>query len=317
MRDQFIHRLTAMAERDPRILLITGDLGFGVLDEYRRRFPSQFINAGVAEQNMTGLAAGLALEGFIVYTYSIANFVFMRCLEQIRNDVAYHNANVNVVCVGGGLSYGALGVSHHATEDLAIMRSIPQMTVVSPGDLWEAAEATEAVAHRPGPSYLRLDKSHAPATHGSDERFELGRMRELRSGRDVTLVTTGGILGEVLAAADALQQRGIQSRVLNVHTISPLDTESLVRAAKETGGIITVEEHGVNGGLGGAVAETLLENGAPPAAFQRVGLRDGFASRVGSQQYLRQQYRLDARAIVRYAETMVYACRREQLELSA
>ena len=155
MRDCFIEELSRMAETDPRIMLITGDLGFCVLDKYRERFPNQFINAGVAEQNMAGLACGLALEGYVVFTYSIANFVFMRCLEQLRNDAAYHDCNVNVVCIGGGFSYGALGISHHATEDLSIMRSLPGVEVVSPCDLWETKEATKAIAARKGVAYLR------------------------------------------------------------------------------------------------------------------------------------------------------------------
>ncbi len=262
MRDHFIERLSRMAAADSRIMLITGDLGFGVLDDYRKRFPKQFINAGVAEQNMTGLATGLALEGHIVYTYSIANFVFMRCLEQIRNDAAYHDCNVNVVCIGGGFSYGPLGISHHATEDLAIMRSLPGVTVVSPCDHWEAAEATEAIADVSGVSYLRLDKSAAEATHQPGENFRLGEARQLREGHDVTLAATGGILKEAMDASTELASQGIQARVLSVHTIKPLDEKSFVRAAEETGGIITLEEHTVTGGLGSAVAETLLECGA-------------------------------------------------------
>jgi transketolase len=297
MRDRFIERLSVLAEADPRIMLITGDLGFGVLNDYRQRFPKQFINAGVAEQNMTSLATGLALEGHIVFTYSIANFVFMRCLEQIRNDAAYHDCNVNVVSIGGGFSYGALGISHHATEDLAVMRAIPNVTVVSPCDAWEASEATAELARRPGVSYLRLDKSVAEPTHGPDERFVIGRARTVREGSDVTLVATGGILQEALDAASELARMGIQSRILSLHTIKPLDVEAIVLAAKETGGIVTIEEHTVDGGLAGAVAESLLEEDAAPRFFRRIGLRDGFSSTVGSQAYLRERYSMDAGAI--------------------
>ncbi|QDS99798.1 transketolase family protein [Adhaeretor mobilis] len=307
MRDHFVARLCDMAERDPRIMLITGDLGFGVLNEYRERFPKQFINAGVAEQNMTGIAAGLALEGHVVYTYSIANFVFMRCLEQIRNDAAYHNCNVNVVCVGGGFSYGQLGVSHHATEDLSIMRSLPSVKVVSPADHWEAAEATEAISRESGVCYLRLDKSAAENQQSPDETFELGKARQLREGQDVTLIATGGIMSEALEAADTLQEQGIFARVLSLHTIKPLDQVAVIAAAKQTGGVITIEEHTVDGGLGSAVAETLLENDAAPGFFRRMGLRGGFASIVGSQSYLRQQYGLDAEAIVGQVATALPA----------
>lgn len=297
MRDQFVERLSRMAERDPRIMLITGDLGFGVLDDFRHKFPKQFINAGVAEQSMTGIATGLALEGYTVYTYSIANFVFMRCLEQIRNDAAYHDCNVNVVCVGGGFSYGALGISHHATEDLAIMRSLPGVTVVSPCDKWEASEATEAISQQSGVCYLRLDKSSANLDH-HDEPFQLGSARKIREGADATLIATGGILEEVLKAADQLRQTGIFCRILGMHTIKPVDKEALTAAARETGGIVTIEEHTVDGGLGSAVAETLLENGASPGFFHRVGLREGFSSVVGSQCFLRTRYKMDASAIV-------------------
>ena len=153
MRDHFIKTLSSAVEINPNIILITGDLGFGVLDNFKKQFPNNFINAGVAEQNMTGIAAGMALEGKIVFTYSIANFPTLRCLEQIRNDVCYHNLNVNIVSIGGGFSYGPLGISHHATEDLAIFRSLPDITVVSPSGLWETAEATKALIENPGASF--------------------------------------------------------------------------------------------------------------------------------------------------------------------
>ena len=301
MRDAFVARLSELAERDPDVVLITGDLGFGVLTEFAKRFPRQFVNAGVAEQNMIGIASGMAREGFKVFTYSIANFAFMRGLEQIRNDASYHDGNVNVVAVGGGFSYGALGISHHATEDLAIMRSLPGLTVLSPCDDWEAAESAEAVAALPGTSYIRLDKTPASTTRVADEEFVVGEARCVRQGDDLTLVGTGGAVGECLAAADQLAERGVSCRVLSLHTITPLDFNALRRAATETGGVITVEEHTVNGGLGGAIAEALLESGTVPGFFHRVGLRDGFSSVVGSQSYLRRQYELDAVAITRAA----------------
>lgn len=311
MRDQFIKRLSQMAQHDPRIMLLTGDLGFCVLDDYRKRFPKQFLNVGVAEQNMTGIATGLALEGYVVYTYSIANFVFMRCLEQIRNDAAYHECNINVVCIGGGFSYGALGISHHATEDLAIMRSLPGLTVMSPCDDWEATEATEAIARQPGTCYLRLDRTGAEMPHHADDTFQIGRPRMLRDGNDMTLAATGGIMAEVLQAADELAKQDIHCRVLSVHTLKPLDGELLCRSARETGGVITVEEHTIEGGLGSAIAELLLENNAIPPTFRRIGLRNGFSSIVGSQQYLRARYGMDASAIVEAVKQSQNAVRQE------
>lgn len=298
MRDTFVRRLEALAAADPRIMLVTGDLGFGVLNGFSERLPRQFLNAGVAEQNMTGLATGMALDGRIVFTYSIANFPTLRCLEQIRNDAAYHDANVKVVAIGGGFSYGALGMSHHATEDLAIFRAMPAMTVVAPGCLWETDEATAALATTPGTAYLRLDKSSAGNTGRPGEVFELGRARQLRDGDALTLVVAGGILGAALTAADALAASGVHCRVLSLHTIKPLDRDAILAAAGQTGGIVTIEEHVIEGGVGGAVAECCLEAGAQVHRFRRIGIRGGkFASAVGSQDYLRTVYHLDAGAI--------------------
>jgi transketolase len=213
MRDHFIKRLCELAEKNPRITLITGDLGFGVLDEYRRRYPDQFINAGVAEQNMTGLATGLAMEGRIVFTYSIANFPTLRCLEQIRNDACYHQADVKIVAIGGGFSYGSLGISHHATEDLGIMRCLPDITVLSPSGYWETVGATDACINTPGTCYLRIDKSVGDDNpRNKAERFEVGKARILRDGDDCAIIVTGGILGEVWRAADILQHNSKDSK---------------------------------------------------------------------------------------------------------
>jgi len=296
MRDIFVKRLTELATADPSIMLVTGDLGFGVLTKFASTYPRQYVNAGVAEQNMTGIATGLALSGRIVFTYSIANFSTLRCLEQIRNDAAYHEANVTVVSVGGGFSYGALGMSHHATEDLAIMRALP-IHVVSPCDDWETRQVVECLVSTPGTKYLRLDKSSPGDTSRPGEQFEFGRARRLREGDGVTIVTTGGILEVVLRVADRLAASGLSCRVLAIHCVKPIDTAALVEAARETGGVVTVEEHSVDGGLGGAVAEVLLESGELPRRFRRIGLRHGFSSIVGSQDHLRRAYGLDDDAI--------------------
>jgi transketolase len=302
MRNAFIAELLELAAKDPRILLITADLGFGVFEEFARRCPKQFLNAGVAEQNMTGLATGLALEGRIVFTYSIANFPSLRCLEQIRNDAAYHDANVKVVSIGSGFSYGALGISHHATEDIAIVRSLPNLTVVSPGDEWEVRQSTRALLETPGTCYLRLDKSKAPPTHKPGDVFEIGKARLVRDGTDLTIAATGGILEVALQAADDLaKQNQIETRILSVHTAKPLDITAIAAAARETGGILALEEHTVEGGLGGAIAESLLEMGVIPRAFVRAGLRAGFSSAVGSQEYLRRLYGLDRTGVVAQA----------------
>ncbi|MDB4871651.1 MAG: hypothetical protein JWL97_2655 [Gemmatimonadales bacterium] len=297
MRDVFIARLLGLAAADPRIMLLTGDLGFGVLDQFRAQLPRQFLNVGVAEQNMTGVATGLALNGRIVFTYSIANFPTLRCLEQIRNDSAYHEASVKVVAIGGGFSYGPLGMSHHATEDLSILRALP-ITVVAPGDDWEAGEATAAVAALPGTCYLRLDKSSAGDTSRPAEQFTIGKARILREGADLTFISIGGILSAVLEANERLADLKIASRVISMHTIKPIDRGAILDAARTTGGILTVEEHTIDGGLGGAVAEVCMDAGIYPQAFKRMALPTEFSSIVGSQEYLRAHYRLDPSSIV-------------------
>lgn len=297
MRGAFFSVLLELAERDERVHLVVGDLGFGVIEEFARRFPNRFLNAGVAEQNMTGIAAGMALSGKIVFTYSIANFPILRCLEQVRNDVCYHNANVKIVAVGGGLAYGALGATHHATEDLAILRSLPQMMVVAPGDPVETEGATRAVAAHAGPCYLRLGRAGEAKVHRTPIDFVLGRAIEMREGRDATLISTGGMLGTAMQAADLLCEAGVQTRVLSMHTVRPLDTVAIESAVRETGAVFTLEEHSVVGGLGGAVAEFLAENWDAPVVFKRFGLPSEFSCFVGSQEYMRARHGLTAEAV--------------------
>jgi transketolase len=304
MRDAFIAELMDLAENDPSVMLITGDLGFGVLNSYIERFPDQFLNAGVAEQNMTGLAAGLALEGHKVYTYSIGNFTTLRCLEQLRNDVCYHDADVTAVAVGGGFSYGQLGMSHFATEDLAILRALPNMMVVAPSDPWETRVLTRQMAAAPGPKYLRLDKGKAGLPI-NDADVQLGKVRTVRDGKALTIVTIGAILSEALAVADTLAAEGIDARILSVHTLKPLDAAPLLAAARETGAIVCVEEHNVVGGLASAVAQLCLENGTAPKAFRAVGLDDLYPTIVGDQDYLRAAYGMDASAIAAACRSVV------------
>ncbi|WP_339929958.1 transketolase C-terminal domain-containing protein [uncultured Brevundimonas sp.] len=301
MRDAFIRALTELAEADERIVLVTGDLGFGVLEDFARRFPGRFINAGVAEQNMTAIACGMALEGYQVYTYSIGNFPTLRCLEQIRNDVCYHDADVKVVSVGGGFSYGQLGMSHFATEDLAIMRALPNMTVVAPSDPWEAAALTRQMSARRGPAYLRLDKSAAGLP---EEPVTLGCARQVREGGDVCLIATGGIVEEALKAADLLAADGFAASVFAVNTIKPLDPV-LVAAAGAAKAVIVIEEHTVIGGLGSAVAEACMTAGVVPPRFLRIGLDDIYPTVVGDQRYLRKVYELDADAIARRTKALL------------
>ncbi len=298
MRTTFIDTLTEMAAADPRITLVTGDLGFGVVQQFAERFPSQFVNAGVAEQNMTGLATGMALSGRIVFTYSIANFPTLRPLEQIRNDACYHNANVIVVAVGGGLSYGAFGMTHHATEDLAILRSLPQMTVIAPGDPIETTAATKKVAQGIGPTYLRLGRAGEPVVHTGPIDWQLGKALEVRAGDDATIISTGAMLATAVAAAEEVaQKQGREVRVLSMHTIKPLDVAAIVAAAEQTGTVVTLEEHSILGGLGGAVAEVLCEASLPNVTFKRIGLPSAYITEVGDQNFLRATHGLDVGSV--------------------
>jgi len=305
MRDAFLNALTAIADKDRDVVLLTADLGFGVFEEFEARFPGQYFNVGVAEQNMIGVATGMALEGKKVFAYSIGNFPTLRCLEQIRNDAGYHDANVTVVASGGGFSYGALGMSHHCTEDIAILRALPNVSVVAPGTSWEAGEATSALVARQGVGYLRLDKTQADDNNGTiGGEFKIGLSRCLREGSDLTLIATGGILEEVLKAAEHVAAESLKCRVLSFHSVKPIDIEAVHRAVTETGGLITVEEHNIVGGLGAAVAEVCMDLGIMPKKFKRIGLNDVYSSVVGSQDYLRKHYKMDSSAVIQAIHAM-------------
>jgi transketolase len=269
--------------------LLTADLGYSVLEPFAKAFPSRYTNVGVAEQNMIGIAAGMARCGKVVFVYSIANFPTLRCYEQIRNDVCYHGANVKVVAVGGGLAYGAQGYTHHGVEDLAVMRALPGITVVAPGDPIETKLATAALAAAPGPGYLRLGKAKEPRVHEGTPQFQLGKAIPLRSGRDATLLSTGGTLQEAVQAARALEAHGLSVGVWSVPTVKPLDEETVRRVARDCKAIVTVEEHSVCGGLGSAVADVLAQCDDRLCLFRKFGLPDVLHHDVGSQTYLRRR----------------------------
>lgn len=287
------------AEKDPRVVLVTGDLGFGVLDEFEKKFPRQYLNAGVAEQNMTAVATGMALEGNIVFTYSIGNFPTLRCLEQLRNDTFYHEASVKVVSVGGGFSYGQLGMSHHATEDLSIMRALPGVKICVPGSAYETSVLLHELIARPGPAYLRLERSAPGFNDAAPPACEFGKARVLREGADCTLIAAGGIVSEAVLAADEMSKSGVACRVLSMHTLKPLDADAVAAASAETGAIVTIEENTIHGGLGGAVAELCLELAVRPRRFRRLGIRDQYTSIVGDQEYLRRCVVIDRESIAR------------------
>lgn len=305
MRDTFVRTLVELAKQDKNIELITGDLGFGVLKPYYETVPDQFTNAGIAEQNMTTVAAGMALEGKTVFTYSIGNFPTLRCLEQIRNDCAYHNANVKIVCVGGGFVYGSLGMSHQATEDLAILRALPDVVVMAPADLVEAEECTKALAKYPGTAYLRLGRGGEKRIHDKIENFQIGKAIKVHDGEQVAIFSTGAIFEEVTAAYDELKEKGFNPAVYTFPTVKPIDKETIEEVSREFELVVTCEEHNIVGGFGSAVAEVMAEMRDKKAVLMRIGLNDEYSFRVGNQKYLRQQYGIDAKSIVERIENSI------------
>lgn len=307
MRSAFVERLVELAREDERIWLLTGDLGYSVLEPFAAEFPSRYVNVGIAEQNMAGVAAGLAMAGKVVFTYSIANFPILRCLEQLRNDVAYHRLPVISVSVGGGLAYGSLGYSHHAVEDLAIMRSLSNMAVAAPGDPHETRAALRALVDHGGPAYLRLGKANESNVHGFEPELTVGRPVQLRRGTGVTLVSTGSALPLVMEAADRLAKLGTSAGVVSVPFVSPLSSETVAELAAQTGRIVSVEEHG-HGGLGGALAEVICAHGIA-ATLRPITLSGDPAGTAGSQNYLCQRQGLTVERIVSTALQLVPSLR--------
>ncbi|MCM1174365.1 MAG: transketolase [Blautia sp.] len=302
MREAFINQLYIFAQKDRDIILMSGDLGFGVLDKFRQDLPGQYFNAGICEQNMASMAAGAAMEGKKVYLYSIANFPTLRCIEQIRNDICYHNANVKVVSVGGGFAYGALGMSHHATEDIAIMRSLPQMNVYVPCDPKEAVEVAKAVYELESPCYIRLNKGGEPELlfdgEDFDERYNVDKLNVIKNGCDICILSTGAILWEVLKASEILKRQGIAAAVYNLAHIKPIDQKDLRLKLERFDFVVTVEEHNLSGGFGSAIAEILVE-GAKRPRMLRLGIKDEYAAFAGSQSYIRKAYGLDGASIAK------------------
>jgi transketolase len=305
MRKVFNTTLVKCAEKDPRIHLVLADIGYGEIEPFARKFPDRYINCGVMEQHMTGVACGIAMEGNIAITYSIANFPTLRCLEQIRNDVCYHNANVKIVIVGGGVSYGPLGISHHSTEDIAIMRALPNIVVLAPCDPQEAEAATHAMLAHEGPVYYRCGYVGEKPIHEKPINFKLGKAIRVEEGTDCTLIFSGPLGYEAKQAVAVAREKGYKCRLVSMHTIKPIDREEIICAAKDTNRIITIEEHNLSGGLGSAVAEVLADEGCLNIKMKRMAFPDVFVHEVGSQQYLREVYGLSVSEMVREIENIV------------
>lgn len=259
MRNSFINELIVLAKDNPKVWLLTGDLGFGVLEPFAKEMPNRYINAGVAEQNMTGMAAGLAHDGRTVFTYSIANFPTFRCLEQIRNDVCYHNADVKVVSVGAGVAYGSHGYTHFGIEDIAIMRALPNMHLICPADPHEARRAAHLAVATPGPFYIRLGKNGEPCLHQGPVNFQLGEIIELFPAADITLIATGSVAFHAFKAAESSLAKGISVGMYSCPSLSPFDTARFADICRRSKVVITIEEHGPIGGLGAIVADEYLK----------------------------------------------------------
>ena len=304
MRNHLINKITEIAATNKNIMLMTGDLGYGVLNEFEKQFPERYINCGIAEQNMAAVAAGLALEGNTVFVYSIGNFPTLRCLEQIRNDICYHNANVKILAVGSGFAYGTLGMTHHATEDLAIMRAMPNMHVFTPCDSISAEAVAEDICKIQGPCYVRLERGGEPVVFNKDEQFIVGQLKELRKGKDVAVITIGTVANEALKAADELLKENKEISVYSTYSLKPINKEQILKIAKNNKYIITVEEHQITSGLGSAIAEIIAENNVNTQLI-RMGLHDEFTSVVGNQEYLRNFYKLDSTTIQKQIEGLL------------
>jgi transketolase len=298
MRNAFLKALMEAAEKNPKLMLLTADLGFGLFEPFIEKFPRQYLNVGVAEQNMMGIATGLSQKGYIVFAYSIANFGTLRCYEQIRNDICYHDANVKIVVSGGGLSYGALGMSHHATEDIAVMRVLPNMQLLTPCDDFDAYAGTQYAVNHPGPAYIRLEKgSVAQAIQPLNTDFTPGNLTYFRKGKDVALFAYGSIIYEALKAATQLQAHGIEASVIHLSTLKPLNYEAIITEIRQHECIVSLEEHSITGGLGSILAEIIADHGLAPKRFIRMGMPNLFSSIVGSQEFLRHYYKMDAASI--------------------
>ncbi|MBR0140475.1 MAG: transketolase family protein [Firmicutes bacterium] len=295
-RDSFSKVLVQLGEEDPNIIAMNADLSASTkTDAFEKRFPERFINAGIAECNMLGMAAGLALSGKTVFASSFCMFASGRAFEIIRNSIAHTNANVKLCASHAGLAVGEDGATHQSVEDLAIMRDIPGMKVLSPADDVSARKLIRAAAKEHGPFYIRLGRAAAPVVYPEDAEFEIGKAVTVREGSDYTLLSTGCMLETAMKAADELAAEGISVRILDMHSIKPIDEDAIVKAALETKGLVTVEDHSIIGGLGSAVAEVLCEKA--PAKLRRVGIKDCFGE-SGKPAQLYEKYGLTVKDVV-------------------
>ncbi len=298
MRNAFADELTKLGSTDKRVVMLSGDIGNRLFDKFKDANPDRFFNCGVAEQNMMGLAAGMAMSGLRPVAYTITPFITSRCLEQIRTDACYHELPVTIVAVGAGLAYSGLGPTHHACEDIALLRALPNMQVVCPADAWEVRGALRAALRQDRPVYIRMGKKGEPVIHSEvPAGFEIGRAITIEDGADVCLLSTGNMMPEAIEAAHALREKGITARVVSFHTVKPLDEACLSEAFARFKLVATIEEHSLIGGFGSAVAEWVIDNGVRTAPLLRIGTPDRFFKKSGEQEYAREELGLTGHQI--------------------
>jgi transketolase len=298
MRYAFVKELTKQAEKNKNIMLLTGDLGYSVFEEFRDKFPKQFINAGVAESNMMGVATGLAMSGKIVFVYSIATFATLTAFESIRNDIALHNAHVIIVGSGAGISYADAGASHHAVEDIALLRTIPNMHIFAPADPVETAWATKMAIVLKKPTYLRLGKRGEPVLYAKAPDLKFGKGSILKTGSDFAIISTGNIVYNSLLSAQLLEKRGLKGTVVSMHTLKPIDKKLIKQICSKFKHIFTVEEHYEIGGLGSIVSDIIVKEGFTNK-LTKIALPDIFIREVGTQEFLRKKYNLSPEKIAK------------------
>ena len=296
MRTAYLDTLYDLASKDKRVYALISDNGAIVYDKYRKDLSSQYLNLGISEANMLGMAAGMASCGKIPFAYTIGAFLAYRAFEFIRNDICLQNQNVKIVGTGAGEVYSALGPTHHSTEDLGGLRALPNLTILCPASPLEVRKATAAAYEYEGPVYLRLGTNKEPEIYDGDYSFEIGKGVTIRDGNDITLIGTGSMLKDILDVAELLQKSGIHARVINIHTIKPIDREIIIKAIEETGKIVTIEDHNIIGGLGSAVAEVVAESGRG-IRFKRFGLH-GFSQGYGTYAQVKEMNGIGIEQIV-------------------
>lgn len=296
--------LMELAKDDKDIYVLTSDSrGSASMTNFANEYPKQFVEVGIAEQNLIGIAAGLATTGKKCFAASPACFLTMRSIEQVKVDVAYSNTNVKLIGISGGVSYGALGMSHHSLQDIAVMRAIPNMDIFLPADRFETEKLVRELVKYDKPAYIRIGRNPVDDVYEStDFDFQIGKANVMREGKDITIIATGETVKPAIEASDELKELGIKCRVLNMHTIKPLDKEAIIKAAKETGHIITVEEHSIYGGLGAAVSEVVVQNA--PVPMKIVGIKDE-AAITGTSKEIFNYYGLSKENLVKLAKELI------------